>query len=260
MSSHRLVLSRVCLALLALGSACDLGDKSIGNDTGADQGDPDDSGDGDGDANDNGDGDGDGDPGGSCGAETLSIIDDLDDELPAFGATVNDYLALVEGTFLGDFSWLPNDGPLTVEHAGTTSPLTVTVTYEGGEIRLTEVELLGQSPGDPPEVCGNRLEIDVTLGFATEDGLFAESFAVPLLINSHSEEPQPSFYFSLDTEALDGQLSLDDFEYQNGEITDLVLMGNFDGGLVQGDLFMEVSTMDWVGFGTVASFEAIRAP
>jgi len=155
---------------------------------------------------------------------------------------------------------LPNDGPVTIDHAGTTSPLTVTVTYDGGEVRLTEVELLGQSPGEAVEPCGNELEIDVTLEFATEDGLFAETFAVPLLANSHSEGPQPSFYFPLHLEAFVGQLALDDFTYEDGEINELTLMGQFEDGLVQGGLGMEVLTMDWVGFGSVAGFEAVREP
>lgn len=272
MTLHRITILCSCAILSVLGTACDLGEKSIGNDTGADQGEM---GDGDG---DNGDGDGDGDPGdgdgdgdptgqgdGDCGEETVTIIDDPNATLPGFDGVVADYLGMIEGTFVGQFEWLPNDGPTMIEHAGTMSPLTVTVSHDGGEIRLTEVELVGEFPngnnGGVP--CSNILEIDVTLGFATEDGLFAETFMVPISISSVTDDQFPSLpgiYFPLDMAALDGSLALDDFAFEDGEITDLVLTGNFEGNAVSGGLMMEVLFMDWVGFGSVAGFEATRTP
>jgi hypothetical protein len=262
MTLHRITIS--CLTLGLLVTACDLGEKSIGNDTGADQGDvgdgDGDSGDGDGDSGD-GDGDGDGDPGG-CGAQTVSIIDDPNEELPGFAELVVDYLAVAEGTYLGEFVWSPNDGPRTVEHAGTMSPLTLSVTYEGGEIRLTEVAHVGELPGGDPGgfACSNTLEIDVRLDFVTDDGLFAESFEIPLLVYSHGGPSVPTLYFSLDMDALQGQLSLDDFSFEDGEITDLILTAEFSGDAVNGGLGMEVAWMDWVGFGGIANFDAAREP
>jgi hypothetical protein len=257
MTLHRTTLFTTCLTLTLLGTACDLGDKSLGNDTGADQGET-------GDPNGDGDGDTDGTEagyGGDCGEEVESIIEDPNAPLPGFDSAAADYIALIEGTFVGSFSWLPEDGPVTVEHAGTTSPLTMTVSYDGGEIRLIEVELLGQPPqGEGIEACGNILQIDVVLGFETEDGLFSESFEVPITINSSSDPIDPSFYFSLDMEAFQGQLALDDFTVDMGEVSDLVLIGGFDGDIATGSLNIEILTMDWVGFGSIAGFEATRQP
>ncbi|HLT35978.1 MAG TPA: hypothetical protein VK034_06825, partial [Enhygromyxa sp.] len=259
MTLHRITTLTCCSILFSLATACDLGDKSIGNDTGADQGE---TGDGDGDdpTGDPGDGDGDGDEaafGVDCGEELVSIIDDLDSALPGFEDYVaSDLIALVEGTFVGDFVWAPQDGPVTNEHAGTSSPLTLTVTHDGGEIRLTEVELLGQAPqgdGDleEDELCENMLEIDVTIGFATEDGLFAESFEVPMVIYSDLESLMPRFTLSLDLDAMQGQLASDDFVVvDEGMVSKLVLGGHFDGDVAGGGLNIEVMTMDWVGAGS----------
>jgi hypothetical protein len=256
MTMQRITILGFCSTLAVLGSACDLGEKSIGNDTGADLGEE---GDGDGEGEGDGDGDGDGDASGYCGEQTVSILDDLDATLAHFDASPNDYIAMSEGTYVGQFTWMSNDGPRTVEHAGTMSPLTIEIVYEG-EVRLTEVELIGQFPGGElgGEPCGNRLEFDVSLLFATEDGLFVEAMIVPLRVFSHGESSHPSFYFSLDFDDFSGSLALDDFAFNDGEITDLILSGSFADGLVEGGLGMEVIFMDWIGFGSIAQFEAAR--
>ncbi|MFO7567991.1 MAG: hypothetical protein R6X02_35445 [Enhygromyxa sp.] len=267
MTWHRITPLISCLTLSVLGSACDLGDKSIGNETGADQGELGDT-DDEGDEGDEADGEDEGDEqpgfGGSCGEETDSIVEDHDATLPGFDGAVSDYLALVEGSFLGEFSWLPEDGPVSNAHAGTSSPLTITVTYEGGEVRLKEVERVGQFPEDEIEInewlCSNTLEIDLTLGFATDDGLFAESFQIPIRVQSHTDFAPAGFYFSVDMAALQGQLSLDDFEFAGGEISDMVLIGDFEGDKLDGSFNMEVLAMDWIGFGVVADFQATRTP
>jgi len=260
MTFHRITTLTSCLTLTLFAAACDVGDKN--DDAAANDDETGDPGEGNGD----GDGDGDGEDqagyGGDCGEETVSVVEDLGAALAGFDGPANDYIAQLEGTFAGDFSWMPDDGPVTNEHAGTSSPLTMTVTYEGGEVRLTEVELVGQPPQGGLEleggVCSNILEVDVTLGFATEDGLFAEAFEIPVRIYSDSEYAKPGFYFSLDMAALEGQLALADFSVDDGTIRDLVLIGEIDGDNAHGSLNIEIGTMDWVGFGSIASFETIR--
>src|SRR5690606_25847411 len=123
-----------------------------------------------------------------------------------------------------------------------------------------EVERVGEYPDEGVFLCGNQLEIDVNLTFETQDGLFDEAYDIPLRINSHSESSQPEFDVSLGLDGFNGSLALDDFAFQDGELTDLVLHGNFDEGLLQGGLSMEVLIMDWVGFGVVANFDANRSP
>jgi hypothetical protein len=254
MTLHRFTILPLFATLTLLASACDLGEKSIGMETGADNGD------GDGDAT--GDGDGDGDGVGACGEETLTIITDHAAALPHFDLVVEEYITIGEGTFLGDFSWLPNDGPLTNAHAETSSPLTMTVTYDGGEVRLTEVEYAGEFPngqlGGIP--CSNTVEIDVTLDFATEDGLFAESFEVPIRVYSHDEFSWPGFYFSVDLDAQQGDLAVEDFVYEDGNIEDFILIADFGDDTITGSFNIEVRFADWVGFGTIGQFSANRQP
>lgn len=253
MTFHRTLILTSCTLSLLLAAACDPGDKA--SDTNADETGGDDDGNGDGDEEQPG-------LGSNCGEEVVSIVEDLSAALPGFGGSVDDYLGLVEGSFAGEFSWLPNDGFLSIEHAGTSSALTMSVSYEGGEVRLTEVELVGQPPqgGELAGECSNVLEVDMTLDFATADGLFAEALQVPIRIYSDAEHARPGFYFSLDLAGLQGQLALDDFTVDQGSVSDLVLIGDFDGDAVEGSLNVEILSMDWVGFGAVAGFEAARVP
>ncbi len=77
------------------------------------------------------------------------------------------------------------DGFVVVTNA-TPGPvdLTLGAVYDGGEIRYVASE---RAPGDGSEEpaiyieCPDRLEVDVTLGFSTSDGLFAEQFQTRLV-------------------------------------------------------------------------------
>jgi hypothetical protein len=257
MTFHRITTLTSFLTLFALTTACD---KQGDGSENADQGDTSDDG-SEAAGSDDGDNQG-GEFGGNCGDEVVSLVDDLDAELPGFDGSVTDYLGLIEGSYLGDFNWHSQEGFLTIAHAGTTSPLTISVDYEGGEVRLAEVELVGQPPEGGFEfgTCSNVLSIDVTLGFATEDGVFAEAFAVPVRVYSHSfsDSALASFYFSVDLAALQGSLALADFSIDNGEVSDLVMTGDLDGDTINGSLNIEIMTMDWVGFGGIADFQATR--
>jgi hypothetical protein len=119
--------------VLALGlTACDLGEKQIGDESGTDDG-------GDADA------DADADPIGPCGEVMISSLpsnseDDFADPLDAFGGrSVDDILAIVEGNYAGTFTWDQPEDPVFVlaDHAGTESPLTITATFAGGDAVLT---------------------------------------------------------------------------------------------------------------------------
>ena len=250
----------VCLTLGLFGTvACDFGPKSLGNEGG----DEEDTGDGD-----MGDGDNDGDTGdddepddtdgvGGCGAETLVIIDDLDSPLEGL-LTPAEYLAQVEGDYLGQLDWLPNEGGTEVTHAGTSSELSAAVSYTGGEIRLTEVELAGEFPngqeGGIP--CSNKLEIDVKLDFVTADGLFSESLVAPLQAQATPDVSIPGFYISMDMGALQGDLSEDDFSSADGMISDYVLVAGVQDGQFGGSFNVEVLGPNWASFGSVAVFIA----
>jgi hypothetical protein len=244
-------------------TACDLGPKSVGlqpdTDDGADENGDSDTGDTDEGTDSTDDGMNDPDIG-LCGEETESIITDLSTIPPGFESSVADLLAQEVGDYQGTFSWNENDGPVMVEHAGTSSPLTMAVAHVGGEIRLTEVEFVGEFPNgnEGGEPCSNHLEIDVELEFVTEDGLFAESMTVPLDAYSHSESPSPRLYLDLDFDTHMGSLQMDDFSFTDGVVEVLILTAEFTAEQSHGGLSMQVLIMDWVGFGGVASFTADR--
>ncbi|MFV8755452.1 hypothetical protein ACNOYE_33300 [Nannocystaceae bacterium ST9] len=196
---------------------------------------------------------------GACGEETLTIITDLSEVPAGFDRSVSNIIQDASGIYAGTFTWNDNDGPVTITHAGTSSPLSMDVDYVDGEVRLTEVEFAGEFPNgqEGGEPCSNHLEIDVKLEFATEDGLFAEALVAPLDAYSHSEDPGPKFY--LDWGLLEGHmgsLSIDDFAFADATIEALILSASFADDQASGGLNMQVETMDWVGFGVVASFSA----
>jgi hypothetical protein len=113
-------------------------------------------------------------------------------------------------------------------------------------------------------LCTNTLEFEVTLDFATDDGVFDESLVVIVTAISDSDPEagggDPSIYHHLDLAAQQGSLTLADFDVVDGTLTDLVLLASFAEAGMTGSLNAEVTTMDWVGFGSIAGFDAPRVP
>jgi hypothetical protein len=218
-------------------------------------------GDGDG---DQGDGDGDNEAqSGDCGEETVTVLEDLAQVPPGFSVSPADMIAALEGNFAGTFSWGPADGGWTNTHADMTSPLTAAITHNGGEVRLIEVELLGQPPmGDGgPNLCSNRLSVDVELEFATEDGVFAETLAVAMGVLADPGDTW-GFGWDIDFDQNGGTLDLADFMANDGDITALVLSGQASPAGLTGELGMEVTSGmgpdGVVGFGLIAEYDAAR--
>jgi hypothetical protein len=266
-----LVFLSFCLLPLA---ACDP-DKEPGNDEAGDEsgdesetGDPGETEDGETEEQPNDTGD---ELGESCGEETVTVLTDLEQVPAGFSSTAAEIIADSEGSYAGTFTWFENDGPSVIAHAGTSSPLSMSVAHTGGEVRLVEVELLGEFPNgqDGGSLCGNRLEFEVDFDFATEDGVFAESSVVPISVSSVDPEEggvAPSIYWKLDMDALGGSLSLDDFSFEGGTITQVILMADFAGDASNGSLAIEVhgdegSPLEGgVLFGIIAEFEAMLMP
>ena len=224
-------------------SACDLDEKNIAEGGGMEAGD------GDGDAPE---------PPGVCGVETNSVIENLDAAPITFDRSVNEIIAGAAGEYAGEFNWLANDGFETA-HAGTSSPLSMTLSYEGGEVRLREVAQHGNLPGGQlgGSPCSNSLEIDARLLFSTEDGLFDEDLDVTLRVEAIGGSGVQLNY-DIDFATHQGSLVYEDFSFGDSEVTNIVLGLGYAGATSDGYLGMEVfdAEFDVVGFGPVANIES----
>lgn len=192
-----------------------------------------------------------------CGDESSTIIEDLDAEIPGLLITPAEFIDNSVGTYIGELNWLANGFPVQVTHAGTSSGLTATVSYDAGTVRYVEVELAGEFPGGQLGgiPCTNTLEVDVTLDFVTADGVFDESMAVQMVAASEPDAEQPAFYLSVDMAALQGTLSEDDFTADdNGTITDYVLLAGFQENQFGGSFNVQVESDFGGGFGSLATF------
>lgn len=114
------------------------------------------------------------DAGQACQA-TVTVLQP-DDATP-LGFTAAERMSQISG---------PADHVLTWTGTGTTTDLRIEAVWDGGEVRWMDSEPVDTDPDDDgPEPaigldCQDWLEIDVTLTFATTDGAFAESWALPL--------------------------------------------------------------------------------
>ncbi len=202
-----------------------------------------------------------------CGEETTTVITELSAVLPGFEQSPADLLASIEVESSGEFVWRPNDGPITVAHAGQTSSFEMSVDHDGGEVRLIEVELAGSFPDgqEGGQPCANRLEIDTTISFATDDGLFAETWNATVdhspSVDGWPEGSGVRLYRPIDFSAHKGTLAASDFAFEGADFTDAIVTAQLEDGKVSGGLLMEVrqagmGDSGWIGAGDVASFES----
>lgn len=207
---------------------------------------------------------------GGCGEEATTVLTDLSVVPPGFEQSAADVVASLEGNYTGKLTWRANDGPISIPHAETNSPLTLGVAHDGGEVRLVEVELAGEFPngqeGGTP--CSNRIEIDTTISITTEDGLFADTWDTSVeqrsVTDGFSEGGATMLYHSIDFSAQEGTLIASDFSFEGAELRDVIVTASFGDGEVTGSLLMEVQSEDgdggWIGAGDVASFSATTTP
>jgi hypothetical protein len=249
-----------CIMSLIGTLACDKAESEAGGEAGDSE-----TGMGDGDG-DTGDGDANESLFGDCGDEVVSVISDLSQIPPGFQSSAADIIATVAGNFEGTFTWNEASGGWTVTYAGTESVLTAGLSHAGGEVRLFEVELDGQPPADGElgGLCGNYLQVDMQLEFATADGVFAETVTVPVGIPGPNSESVSSYYYELDFATHMGSLTAADFMVDQGMVTGIVLSGQVDDVGLGGELGMEVVISDGpdgvVGYGLMADYDAPRVP
>lgn len=272
-----------CLVMLAL-VGCDPGSKSVtgtadaGNDDGAEDGDTGDTGgsEDDGDAPSDPSADsggpgntsqGDGAEGGDDGPfdepvclETETVITDSAEVTP-LGFSADDVIAISNG-WSSDMVWLPDDGPIMIEPAGTMTQVNLGMSYSGGTIVYVQSEPNPDSPLDIDPDCSDRLELEVDLTFSTADGYFAESISTVGTTTS-AGALEIGHYFEPDE--LQGMLSSDSVSFgdENGEVRRFAVFASLSGdNPPEGSVNIEVE-LDIggggdggaaVGFGVIAAF------
>lgn len=90
------------------------------------------------------------------------------DEVTDLGFTAQALLDLATGAHDETFRWARD---------GSTTPLALAVTYGAGEARFVDSEPVYPEGGEQPAIgviCDDRVEVDVTVSFATDDGAFTE--------------------------------------------------------------------------------------
>ena len=274
-----------CLVVLAL-VGCDPGSKSVtgtadaGNDDGGDDGgtggtgdDDDDDSPSDPSADGGGPGNtsqGDGGDGGDGGpsvqpvcVETETVIA-TSSEVTPLGFAADEVLSIANG-WSSDMVWLPNEGPVIVEPAGTMTQLDLSMSYAGGAIVYVQSEANPDSPIDIDPDCTDRLEIEVELTFSTTDGYFAESFTT---IGAATSAGRMDIGHYFEPDELEGMLSSDSISFgdDNGEVRQFAVFAGLSAdappeGSVNIEVELEIGDPGAgddgdtaVGFGVIAAF------
>lgn len=121
--------------------------------------------------------------GGSLCIEESTVLTGLD-AASAVGFTAADVLATVMGTHMAAMRWSEplEDGSVKLMFGPETgdSELTVTIDYEGGEIRYVDSQPAGNPPPEFATGCPDHLEITVTTTLHSEGGALSETIVTPL--------------------------------------------------------------------------------
>jgi len=168
-------------------------------------------GDDDDDDNDAGDDDDDQNAFNPC-EDTTTTLADLDAVSELLGVSAAEVVETTGGGFATTASYSEDTSVLTQTPLGGQTDLTVTIAYDGGEIRQIEstpVDTENEIAGE----CLHRIEIDVTIGFATADGAFSESWSGVLTQTVAAEGglADPSLAAEFDPAAMSGGFAIVSF-------------------------------------------------
>jgi hypothetical protein len=125
------------------------------------------------------------------------------EEQTALGFSAGELLAMAEGLTETELLWAV-DG---------TSALSIEVSHQGGEARyITSVAVYPDDGGATPAigvVCEDRVEIDVSVTFQTDEGTFNEAWDGTLRSSSGEADLTASLYHELDLDAMGGSFAVD---------------------------------------------------
>lgn len=155
------------------------------------------------------------------------------DEVTELGFAATDLLALAEGTWADTFTW---------DRDASTSGLELTLGWTDGEARFVDSVEVYPDDGEQPAIgliCEDRVEVDVQIGFVTDDGSFDESWTGPL---TGKAADLAELYRALDPDALGGTYDMDaDITEPTWDQRSLWIQGTFDEAGSTGRVLGQVS-------------------
>lgn len=182
------------------------------------------------------------------------------DEASAVGLTPQQLLDDTIGLYTGSMQWL-QEGP--VQYSGAPGPtgVEIEVTYDGGEARSIEGELIMSCNHDGPCPCPDSLEVDVGLRFTSEDGVFDEQFDASVFVSLDDtgfSSGRAEIRVRFQPDETSGTFSTAALDLTDGFALNYLEFGlTPSGGGAGGSLNAEVEGMDFVGFGNIASIGAV---
>ena len=193
-------------------------------------------------------------------ALTPTVLTDVE-SVAITGRSAVDILAEVEGSYNGTLTWTPDGWPT---YLGSTepAPVTVTITYAGGELRSIDAEMVGQCPSFAGCYCEDMFEIDVTWRLTTADGVLDETWTAPIQHdpNSYTMVRPLGIRGASTIDELGGSLWAGSFELPPDiELREVSAQAELGSGIAIGSIFIETASMGAVGFGLIADFIAARA-
>lgn len=153
------------------------------------------------------------------------------DEVTELGVAAQALVDLAQGTHEETFTWARDD---------STTPLALTVTWDGGEARFVDSEPVypeGESPAIGI-VCDDRVEVDVDVTFATDDGAFDEAWGLAL---EGLSADLATFHQELDPDDLGGTYDMDVDITEPYEERGLWSSGSFDAAGARGEVMGQIS-------------------
>lgn len=202
--------------------------------------------------------------GGRTCVETITVLESLD-AIGSTGLRPRDVLEASEGTFSGSMTWAA-EGPARYDGALGPAPLTIEVTYAGGEIRDVDAELVMACEHDGPCPCEDRLEVDMDMRVRSEDGVLNEAWTVAVRHQPTSDGfggNGTSIYHRFDPDQTQGSLSRASFTLSGDVvIEEMVATGEFRGGSLAGGFNLQVAlggAGGGIGFGPGATFGTVTS-
>ena len=144
--------------------------------------------------------------------ETATVLTSLDQVSDLVGISATDILDETGGGFSVAAEYSEDTSILTQTPLGGETNLTVTISYESGEIR--EIESVPADDGTGQDIavdCRHRLEVEVTITVATTDGAFAETWQAVLSQSLSSEGgglDDPNLAADFDPENIEGSFEI----------------------------------------------------